>query len=330
MNNTFYLETDSTNPYFNLAFEEYILKNKLFGDYLILWQNDNTIVIGQNQNTLAEIDASFVNENNINVVRRSTGGGAVYHDLGNLNYSFITDTDRIEVIGYERFTKPIANALSSLGLDAAISGRNDITISGKKISGTAQRIHKNRILHHGTLLFDSDFSMISKSLSPDPDKFIGKASKSVRQRVGNIRDFLKKDMDLPEFWQYLKTFLLNEGYANATLSESDFDAINELKTTKYDTWEWNYGRSPLYETVNKKSFSGGIVSVGLKINKGIIEDIDFYGDFLSRRSLSTVKEALQGHKYKYEAIKSALDRISDFSDYFGDIDRDEILSLILS
>ena len=166
-----YMETHSQNPYYNLAFEEYVLTHRTEGDYLLLWQNDNTIVVGQNQNTEAEINRPFVEEHHINVVRRSTGGGAVYHDLGNLNYSFITDAGDKESISMARFTHPVVEALKGLGLQAEASGRNDILVEGRKVSGTAQRLCGNRILHHGTLLFDSDPSAVAGALNVDPTKF---------------------------------------------------------------------------------------------------------------------------------------------------------------
>ena len=161
----FYLETGSQNPYYNLAFEEFVLTHRVEGDYLILWQNDNTIVIGQNQNAEEEINRSFVEAHQIHVVRRSTGGGAVYHDLGNLNYSFITDAGE-DKLTFKRFTGPIVEALK-----------------GRKVSGTAQRIFKNRVLHHGTLLFDSNPSLVAGALQVDPSKFQSKSSKSVRSRI---------------------------------------------------------------------------------------------------------------------------------------------------
>ena len=161
MSCTTYLETGSFDPCFNLAFEEFVLCNRTEGDYLLLWQNRNTVVVGRNQNTEEEINRPFVSRHRIHVLRRMTGGGAVYHDLGNLNYSLITDAPDAERISMERFTLPVVNALRGLGLDAEASGRNDILVSGRKVSGTAQRLYRDRILHHGTLLFDSDPEMIA-------------------------------------------------------------------------------------------------------------------------------------------------------------------------
>ena len=218
-NSVTYLETGSLIPYYNLAFEEWVLTHCLEGDYLMLWQNDNTIVIGQNQNAEAEINRAFVDEHKINVVRRGTGGGAVYHDLGNLNYSFITDAGDLQERSAARFTQPVVEALKALGLDAESSGRNDILVSGRKVSGTAQQLYKGRILHHGTLLFDSNADMIVGALNPDPTKFQSKSVQSVRSRVGNIRSFLPQDMTLGEFWDYLKIALSGSGFTAGEITE---------------------------------------------------------------------------------------------------------------
>ena len=179
-----YLETGSVDPCYNLALEQVVLEQRREGDWLMLWQNRNTVVVGLNQNTAEEINASFVEAHGITVVRRMTGGGAVYHDLGNLNYSFIRDVGNAEELTIGRFTEPVCRALASLGVQASVSGRNDILVDGKKISGVAQRIVGGRILHHGTLLFDSDPAMIAGALRADPAKFTSKSAKSVRSRVG--------------------------------------------------------------------------------------------------------------------------------------------------
>ena len=195
-----YLETGSLDPCYNLALEQFVLEYRTEGDWLMLWQNANTIVIGQNQNTAEEIDPAFVAAHGITVVRRMTGGGAVYHDLGNLNYSFITDVGNAEELSIRRFTEPVCRALAAMGVEAETSGRNDIVVDGRKVSGVAQRIAGGRILHHGTLLFDSDPAMIAGSLRADPAKFRSKSAKSVRSRVGMLRDYLPAGTDLCTFW----------------------------------------------------------------------------------------------------------------------------------
>lgn len=322
-----YLETGSQNPCYNLAFEEYVLTNRLEGDYLLLWQNDNTIVIGQNQNAEAEINRAFVEEHGIHVVRRTTGGGAVYHDLGNLNYSFITDAGDAERLTMERFTVPIVNALRGLGLQAEASGRNDILVEGRKVSGTAQRLFRNRILHHGTLLFDANPGMVAGALQVDPEKFRSKSAKSVRSRIGNIREFLSTDMDLPTFWEYLKTALAGDGLVTGALSGEGLERVNALKQSKYDTWEWNFGRSPKYDMVNKRYWDGGCLEVHAAVEKGLLIDIAFYGDFLSRCPLDKLTEALRGCAFRREDAAAVLERYP-LQDFFGGITENEVLETI--
>lgn len=326
-NCTIYLETGSTDPYYNLAFEEYVLLNKKQGDILILWQNDNTIVIGQNQNTEAEINKKAVRDKKINVVRRTTGGGAVYHDLGNINYSFITDVGRQEDISFEKFTQPVVSALNELGLNASASGRNDIVVDGKKVSGTAQRISGGRILHHGTLLFDSNPSLVAEALNADPHKFRDKASKSVHSRIGNIRDFLKEDMEIQQFWDYLKETLSKGEFVKSELIDVDIDKIKELRSNKYVTWDWNFGKTREYSMRNKVYLPGGILEACVEVEKGIVIDIDFLGDFMAVRSLDDVRNKLTGIVFKRDVFADALDSLA-LEEYFGSINKDEILTAL--
>jgi lipoate-protein ligase A len=322
------LETGSTSPYYNLAFEEYILTHLTEEDYLILWQNDNTIVVGQNQNTREEINHAFVEEHGINVVRRSTGGGAVYHDLGNLNYSFITDLQDAKNLTIEPFIRKAVAALKALGLDAQASGRNDILVDGQKVSGTAQHISRKRILHHGTLLFDSDISFIAEALNADPEKFKSKSAKSVKSRVGNIRDALKEDMSMADFKAFLENFFCDEeGLRRKELSEEDLEQIRILQREKYDTWQWNYGKSPKYDYANKKRFSGGTVDLRASVKKGVITDIKFYGDFLSAKPLDDLENALLGCRFLRDDIAEVLERFP-IQEFFGAITTEELLSLM--
>lgn len=324
----FYLETLSHDPAYNLAFEEYVLRTRTEGDWLILWQNENTVVVGLNQNTLEEIDPDYVQAQNIRVVRRSTGGGAVYHDLGNLNFSFITDAGDLETLTMERFTTPVANALRGLGLDAEASGRNDILVSGKKVSGSAQRLLGSRLLHHGTLLFDSDGEVIRSALRPDPEKFTSKSSKSVQSRVGNIRSFLKNDMTMPEFIDYLKSALA-EHLTPAALTEDELEEVRTLATEKYGTWEWNYGRSPAFDFHARRRWPGGTLEVFANVENGRITDIDFRGDFLSVTPPQPLREALHGKKFTPESLTAALTDIP-LHLYLGTITQEQLLSTIFT
>lgn len=327
MGQMIYLETGSLDPYYNLAFEEYVLCNRRDGDYLLLWQNDNTVVIGQNQNAEGEINRAFVEKHRIHVVRRGTGGGAVYHDLGNLNYSFITDAENAGRETMLRFTEPVVAALKGLGLRAETSGRNDILIEGRKVSGTAQRLYQHRILHHGTLLFNANSEMVSGALRADPQKFRSKSAKSVRSRIGNIKDFLNCDMDIAAFWAYLKESLSDGKLVPDRLSERELEQVEKLKREKYDTWAWNFGRSPRYTMSNKRYWPGGCLEAYAAVEKGMISDIFFRGDFLSRCPLEGLLANLRGVPFTAEAVGGVLSRRC-LKDYFGDITKEEILTTL--
>ena len=323
-----FLTTDSTDPAYNLAFEEFVLTHRRTGDILMLWQNDNAIIIGRNQNTAAEINQSFVDAHAIRVVRRITGGGAVYHDLGNLNYSFITDLAHANELVLARFAAPVVAALRGLHLNAKASGRNDILVEGHKVSGTAQRIHLGRILFHGTLLFDSNPDMIAGALNADPLKFSSRASGSVKSRIGNIRHFLKEDMSLDAFRDYLKNCLSADGYTDAALTAEELAEISRLQREKYDTWEWNYGTSPRYDFSNKLRFDGGILEVCAAVAKGgEIETIVFFGDFLATEDLAPLTAALQGVPFRRAEVSAVLDRFPLHA-MFGQVTKDEILQTL--
>lgn len=328
MKQTFsYLETHSVDPFYNLAFEEYILCHRRKGNYLILWQNENTIVVGRYQNTKAEIDAAFVEAHNIHVVRRATGGGAVYHDLGNLNYSFITDVESAEQITKEKFITPIVSALQELGLSAEASGRNDILVDGRKVSGTAQRLEKGRLLHHGTLLFDADLTVLAGALNVDTEKFCSKGIQSVRSRVGNIRACLKEDMALRDFWAFLRTKLAGSDSGEAQLFPAELESIQTLCREKYGTWDWNFGRSPNYNMRNKRYWPAGCLECFLSVEHGKVAEIAFYGDFLFLSSWYELAAALQGCPYQKEAFSNVLDQFP-LERYFGGIHKLELLETI--
>ncbi len=329
MNNTFYLETGSTDPAYNLAFEEYVQTHRRTGNYLILWQNYNAVIIGRNQNAEEEINSSFVKAHSIKVIRRNTGGGAVYHDMGNLNYSFITDAGDIAERSAQAFTAPVVAALKALGMDAEASGRNDILISGRKVSGTAQHIIRGRILHHGTLLFESNPEMIAGALNPDPTKFQSKSVKSVRSRVGNIRELLPSDMSLQAFWNYLKTALSADGILPTSLSAEELAEVEKLKTQKYDTWEWNFGHSPKFQRKTKNRYAAGVIEIHLSVANGCIQDLRILGDFLALVPVEPLAQALIGCTYREDAVAAILDKF-DLQEMLGGIEKQEFLETIFA
>lgn len=322
-----YLETNSNDPCYNLAFEEHVLKTRNEGEWLILWQNANTIVVGLNQNTEEEINRPFVDAHGITVVRRTTGGGAVYHDMGNLNYSFISNLGDAQTLTMERFTGPVCQVLSGMGANAEASGRNDITIDGKKVSGVAQRIVGERILHHGTLLFDSDAAMISGALKADPAKFSSKSAKSVRSRVGNIRAELSEDMSLPEFWSRLLAELTSDGMIREQLSAEELESIRRQADEKYRSWDWTYGHSPKYGFKNRLRFPGGTLEVELDVRDGHIEDAVFHGDFMAVNDCKPAAKALKGVRFDRKDVSSALSDLN-ISAMFGGVTTDDILTVI--
>ena len=324
-----YLETGSTDPCRNLATEQYILENRREGDWLMLWQNANTVVIGLNQNAAEEIDQAFVEEHGVTVVRRMTGGGAVYHDMGNLNYSFITDLGKAEELSIRRFTEPVCRALAALGIRAETSGRNDILVDGKKVSGVAQRVFRGRILHHGTLLFDSDMGMVAGALRVDPAKFQSKSAKSVRSRVGNIRDHLPEGTTLAEFWAGLLMELTRDGLIREQLSETELAQISRNAEDKYRSWDWTYGHSPDYDYRNRRRWEGGSLEVRLSAHDGCIRQIAFYGDYMAADSSEDLIRALSGVRLEAEALGAVLDRY-DLRSLFGGISREEVLDTILN
>ena len=327
MGKLIYAETGSTDPAFNLAFEQYIMENKPEGDWLMLWQNENTVVVGRNQLTAAEIDEDFVREHGITVVRRMTGGGAVYHDLGNLNYSFITNLGNAAELSIEKFARPVCAALERLGVAAELSGRNDILVDGKKVSGVAQRLYKDRILHHGTLLFDSRCDIIAAALRPAPGKFSSKSAKSVRSRVGNIRELLPVDMSIAEFWQAVLFELASEGYDRYIPSAAELSEIEKLAGEKYRSWDWNFGHSPHYGFENTVRCPGGSLRVSMDVEKGIIKRLAFSGDYMALAGDEAVVEALVGLPHERGIVEKTLKGMEiALSLSFGGIGANEIIS----
>ncbi|KRU24559.1 lipoyltransferase and lipoate-protein ligase [Clostridium sporogenes] len=324
-----FLVNKSTNPFFNLALEEYLLKNvDIREDYFILWQNEPTIVIGKHQNTLKEINMNFVKDNNINVVRRNSGGGAVYHDLGNINFTFITKYDEKHLLDFKTFTNPVVYSLGKLNVKAELSGRNDILIDGRKISGNSQHIYKDRFLHHGTLLFNSELENLVKALNVDNDKILSKGIESIKSRVTNIKEHVKEDIFMEEFKEILieNIFIWNKSSLKEyNLTNDHINDIEKLMEEKYMTWQWNYGYSPEFNYRNSKRFQGGKVEVLLNIVEGHINECKIYGDFLGLMDVSEIEKRIIGIKYGEEYIDEFLREI-DIKKYFGTLCFDEVKS----
>lgn len=325
-----YIRNESNNPYFNLAFEEYLFNLDDNENYFLLWQNEPTIVVGKHQNTAKEINSEYVKEKGIHVVRRITGGGAVYHDLGNINYSFIIKNMKKADYDFSKFTIPIIKALKKFGVESELSGRNDITIDGKKFSGNAQVVKNSKLLHHGTLLFDSKMDELTKALNVSEDKFTSKGVKSVRARVTNIKDYMSEDITVSEFKEMLLKFMFDEDkeLKEGTLCQKDYDEINSLMENKYLTWEWNYGKSPEFNVKQSKRFPSGKIETLANVKDGIIQDIKFYGDFFGNGNLEDIQSLLRGVRYEESHIRNALKDVN-IDDYFKNFSLDELVSCIL-
>lgn len=305
MKQTVFIDAATTDPDFNLALEEYVFESMPRDrEYLMLWQNDNAVIIGRHQNALAEIDTNVVTQNGIRVVRRLSGGGAVYHDLGNLNFTFIVDADGESQVDLRRFCQRVADALTALGLDAQVDGRNDILANGCKISGNAQYLRLGRIMHHGTLLFDSDLSRLGQALRPDPEKVKAKGVQSVRSRVANIRSLLPQDMTLSQFRAHLAQYLLQGlPHSRHELTQQELAQVEAIRAARYGTWEWNYGTSPACNLLRRRRVEGvGSVQAHILLDRGRISDISFQGDFFSTEEPDGLSDLLRGRALTEQAL----------------------------
>lgn len=326
-----FIDNEGINdPSINLAIEEYALRNFSHDhDYLLFYINAPSIIIGRNQNTLEEINHEYVEENNIQVVRRLSGGGAVYHDLGNLNFSFITNYDTKSLHNFKKFTDPVAKVLRSIDVNAELSGRNDVLVDGRKISGNAQYSTVKRMFHHGTLLFDSELSEVANALNVKMSKIQSKGHKSVRSRVANISEFLKEPMTINEFRELLLKGLNEEReeFEIYRLNDEDWKAVHKLRKERYANWDWNYGRSPAFDLQRVRRFDIGEVDLRLNVKDGHIAEVKIYGDFLGNGAMEDVENALHGTRYHRENIVEALKDI-DVKEYFGGLDSNDFVELV--
>lgn len=325
------IESSCTDPYTNLALEQYIFDRLDHRhSYFMLWQNDNAVIIGKNQNTAAEINASYIKERQITVARRLSGGGAVYHDLGNLNFTFIADAKGGEAFDFVRFCRPIRNALADMGVEVEISGRNDMTIAGKKLSGNSQYIKRGRIMHHGTIMYDSNLSVLAQALKVPNDKLKSKGIPSIQSRVTNVKPFMAQDVGIEAFREALRRYMIQEtGMERYVLSAQDWSEIQRLRTVRYSTWEWNYGASPSYQHHKARRFPGcGRIEVCMNVREGILEQLAFYGDYFGNEVTDQLAAQLTGCRLNEADLRERLKAI-DVSQYFANLGKNAFIELLL-
>ena len=264
-----------TDPYLNIAAEEYFVKHAN-DDMCMIWINDQSVIIGKHQNAFAEINYPYILSNSIPVIRRISGGGAVYHDTGNVNFTFIQKTDRTNQIDFKRFTSIIVKFMQSLGIDVNINKHNSLFIGSLKFSGHAEHVFHDRILHHGTLLFDTDLEVLQNCLTPVKE-YKGKAMASVRSKVGNIAPLLPKHIDIHQFISSLVAWLTEfyPGSSTYHISHKEMDAINQLSEAKYKTWQWNFGYSPAYIFQATIPLLTDMLPVSIKVENGKFTQIEF-------------------------------------------------------
>lgn len=320
----------SNDPYFNMAVEEYALTTLAkTDDCFLLWQNRPAIIVGRNQNALEEINREYVEQHGIAVVRRLTGGGAVYHDLGNLNFTYVVH-DQGKGFEFHRFSQPVIKALATFGVKAELSGRNDILIDGRKFSGNAEYRHKNRLLHHGTLLFNSELAVVGAALNVKPQKIASKGVKSVRSRVTNISEYLTQQVSLDDFRRALMQATVQEfgtELHDYHLSSDEVSAIERLRNEKYSTWEWIYGRAPEFNLRKERRFDFGEVDVRLNVRDGVIREAHIFGDFFSNAEIAGLANSLQGVRYWRDDLLAVVTAL-DFAHYLPQLSPEAFVELL--
>lgn len=321
-----------TDPSINLALEEYVLNN--FGEkdtYLLFYINRPSIIIGRNQNTIEEINTDYVDDNGIKVVRRLSGGGAVYHDEGNLNFSFITKDDGDSFQDFAKFTQPVVEALNKIGVPAALQGRNDLVADGRKISGNAMFSTKGRMFSHGTLMFDSEIEHVVSALNVKKEKIESKGIKSIRSRVVNISEFMEEKITMNDFKELILRYIFDvedvKDVPRYELTEQDWENIHQISRERYQSWDWNYGKSPSFNFKESHKFPGGLVDVRLDVKKGIIENCKIFGDFFGIGDVQVIEEKITGIRHERKAIEDALADV-DVPHYLGKISKEDFINLI--
>ncbi|MDA3892613.1 MAG: lipoate--protein ligase [Salinivirgaceae bacterium] len=302
------------DPYFNIAAEEYFLKN-FDEDFFYLYINEPSIIVGKHQNTIAEINVPFVYENGINVVRRLSGGGTVFHDSGNLNYCFINRGAEGHLVDFAKYAQPILDTLKGLGVNAYLKGKSDLVIDDLKFSGNAEHVYRQKVLHHGTMLFASELNRLNEAIKADWSKFKDRAVRSNRSKVTNILNHLAKPLSIDEFRvEILNTVLANRNDIEFyLLSDADERAINKLVEEKYGTWEWNFGYSPNYEFSKVEKTSKGELKIDMAIKKGVIEKVNLLLNGESFNPSLTIEKSLQDTPHHYLKVKENLQPFFEYN-----------------
>jgi lipoate-protein ligase A len=300
----------NTNPYFNIASEEYLLKN-ISEDIFMLYVNEPSVIVGKHQNTFAEINYGLAKQKDIKVVRRLSGGGAVYHDLGNLNFTFIKNSKEGKLVDFRGYTKPIIEFLREFGIDASFEGHNSIYANGKKVSGNAEHVFKNRVMHHGTLLFDTNMQLLAELLYVSTNRYVDQAVKSVRANTVNLSELLPSEISLERFREQLIGYMDNE-FSNLNkhqLTPKDNEAIYDLMTKKYTTWEWNFGYSPSYSFTREFRVKDNTATLTVDVKKGVIASFTISGGNLSHFEREALATSLKGQQHNEEKIKKHLSKL---------------------
>ncbi|ERJ60407.1 lipoate--protein ligase [Sphingobacterium paucimobilis] len=323
------IDSPSNDAYFNIALEEYLLYKFPTEGIFLLYINAPSIIVGKFQNTLAEVNLEYVKENEIKVVRRMSGGGAVYHDLGNLNFSFHTKWNESEFMDFARFTQPVLQVLHQLGIPGQLEGRNDLLVDGRKFSGNAKLAKAGKMIQHGTILFDSDMSVLSDALTINPLKYKDKAVKSNRSRMVNLKEYVSDTVTI----DHLKQALINQMVAEDSLTEIyeltafDIQEVEKLIKEKYGTWDWNFGFSPKYNFKNAIKIAAGYIEIHLDVSTGgSIEAVKIFGDFFASKPIEELERLLIGMDHHEDEIRQLLSTV-DVSAYFGKVTVDEIITL---
>jgi lipoate-protein ligase A len=326
-----YIESPSTDPALNLALEQYVFDTLACNDeYFMLWRNRDSVIVGLHQNTAEEINRAYIDRHGIPVVRRLSGGGAVFHDLGNINFSLITSAPDTGKLDYRSSCQPIIEALEQLGIHAATCGRNDITIDGKKFSGSARYLRGGRLMHHGTILLDTDLERMSEALRVPEDTILSKAVKSIHARVTNLRNYLPRNLTALEFMAFLRASIAGRRNISAySMTGQDWDAVEAIRLRRYAAWEWNYGQSPDYRIRKSRHLSGfGDIRISMQVEKGRIRAFAMDGDYFGSRTCADIAAVLPGTKMEEKALEEALSRVP-LEDFYEGLSRSELIRLII-